>query len=601
MTKESPERDQVREEDRWCLKALYAQDGDWERDFEAAKKMPEEVASYRGRLDSPDILAEALQTWFAANRQMEKLWVYAHLRSDEDLSNSHYEQMRERARSLYTELDTAGSYLAPEILSLDDEIIWEWLQEDILAPYRVWLQDVLRHKPYTLSRDEERLLSMAGEPLAAFGKIFSVLKNVDLAARLPRVEDEEGKERQLTHAAFLTLLRSKDRTVRKTAYDNYYAEYRGNRQTISSMLDGMIKAHIFEARARDFPSALEAALFQDNVTTSVYNTLLSAVHDALPTFYRYMTLRRRLLGLDHMHMYDIYVPAVPEVDVEHTYEEAVDLICRAMEPLGTEYVTALRQGLTEGWVDRYENVGKRSGAYSSGCYESMPYILMNYTGDLDSVFTLAHEGGHSMHSWYSNRNQPYPLADYRILVAEVASTVNESLLTHHLLSTARDEATRAYLIDRYLDSFRGTLFRQTMFAEFEKMIHTQSEEGQPLTADGLDESYYDLVKRYFGDSVAFDKEDTSIAWEWSRIDHFFYNFYVYKYATGMSAAVAIAFRILGQEKSALDDYITFLKSGRSKYPLDLLKDAGVDLTTPQPVKDALIEFEDQLKTLEALV
>lgn len=601
MTEGSMERDQVRKEDRWHIEALYACDADWEHDFETAKEMPEEIASYSGKLDSPDTLAEALRTWFAANRRMEKLWVYAHLRSDEDLSNSHYERMRERARSLYTELDTAGSYLAPEILSLNVETVQEWMTEDALAPYRVWLQEILRHKPHILSRDEERLLSMASEPLATFGNIFSVLKNVDLAARLPQVEDEKGQMRQLTHASFLNLLRSKDRGVRKAAYDRYYAEYRGNRQTISTTLDGMVKAHIFEARARDFFSALEAALFEDNVTTSVYNALISAVHDSLPVFYGYMALRKHLLNLDPMHMYDIYVPAVPKVTAEYTYEEAVEMICQALGPLGTEYVTSLRQGLSSGWVDRYENVGKRSGAYSSGCYDSMPYILMNYTGDLDAVFTLAHEAGHSMHSWYSNRNQPYPLADYRILVAEVASTVNESLLTHHLLSIARDDATRAYLIDRYLDSFRGTLFRQTMFAEFEKMIHTQSEEGQPLTADGLDEAYYALVKRYFGDSVAFDEEDAAIAWEWSRIDHFFYNFYVYKYATGMSAAVAIASRILREEKGALDDYIAFLKSGRIKYPLELLKDAGVDLTTPQPVKDALAEFAEQLTTLEALV
>ncbi len=277
------------------------------------------------------------------------------------------------------------------------------------------------------------------------------------------------------------------------------------------------------------------------------------------------------------------------------------MVCQAVEPLGTEYVTALRQGVTGGWVDRYENVGKRSGAYSSGCYDSMPYILMNYTGDLDAVFTLAHEAGHSMHSWYSNRNQPYPLADYRILVAEVASTVNESLLTHHLLSTAEDDAMRAYLLDRYLDSFRGTLFRQTMFAEFEKIIHAQSEEGQPLTADSLDATYYDLVKRYFGDSMTFDEEDASIAGEWSRIDHFFYNFYVYKYATGMSAAVAIASRILKEEQGTLENYIAFLKSGRSKYPLELLEDASVDLTTPEPVEDALGEFKHLLEELETLV
>ncbi|HHX65598.1 MAG TPA: oligoendopeptidase F [Chloroflexi bacterium] len=602
MPTELRRREDVPQQDRWRVDALYADDAAWEADYAEAQHLPAEIAAYEGRLTESDgVLAEALRVWFDAIRHVEKVWVYAHLRSDEDLGNSKYQSMMERARSSYIQLSTAGSFIAPEILTIPDEIMDEWMAGEPLTPYRVWLEDLLRSKPHVLTPPEERLMSMAGEPLSSLQRVFSVLKNVDLAARLPRVPNEEGEEQQLTHGIFIKMLEARDRSVRKAAFDAYYAEFRGNRHTIATALDGSVKTHIFEARARRFPSALEAALFNDNVEVSVYDALISAVHDALPAFYRYMALRKRLLGVDKMHLYDVYVPVVPAIEVEYDYDEAVEMIHAALRPLGDEYMAAARDGMLGGWVDRYENVGKRSGAYSSGCYDSMPYILMNYTGTLDSVFTLAHELGHSMHSWYSNRSQPYHLADYRILVAEVASTTNESLLNDHLLSVTDDKAMRAYLIDRYLDSFRATLFRQTMFAEFEKIIHARAEEGQPLTVELLDGIYYDLVKLYFGDDVAFDEEDEPIAWEWSRIDHFFYNFYVYKYATGMSSAIAIARSILAGEEGALERYLRFLQSGSSKYPLDLLRDAGVDLTTPEPVGAALAEFERLVGELEQLM
>jgi oligoendopeptidase F len=602
MAVELVNREDVRAEDTWRVELIYADDAAWEADYDAAERLPGEVAAYEGRLsESDEVLAKGLQTWFSAIRHVEKIWVYAHLRSDADLGNGHYQSMMERARSAYVQLSTAGSFIAPEILSIASDTINEWMDGPALTPYRVWLDDLLRSKPHVLTPLEERLMSMVAEPLSSLQRVFSVLKNVDLSARLPRVRDEKGDEQQLTHGLFIKLLETRDRTVRKAAFDGYYAEFKGNRHTIATALDGNVKSHVFEARARKFPSAIEAALFNDNVDVTVYDALISAVHDALPAFYRYIGLRKRLLGVERMHMYDIYVPVVPAVEVEYAYEEAADLIHVAMQPLGDEYMATAKDGMLSGWVDRYENVGKRSGAYSSGCYDTLPYILMNYTGTLDSVFTLAHELGHSMHSWHSNRSQPYHLADYRILVAEVASTTNEALLNHHLLSVTEDKAMRAYLIDRYLDSFRATLFRQTMFAEFEKIIHAKVEEGQPLTVDLLDALYYDLVKLYFGDTVAFDAEDAPIAWEWSRIDHFFYDFYVYKYATGMSAAIAIASSILGEEEGALERYLKFLQSGSSKYPLDLLRDAGVDLTTPQPVAAALAEFERLVGELEELM
>lgn len=602
MTNDLPERQDVRPEDRWNLTALYSDDAAWEGDLAVLQGLPAQMEAYRGRLgESAGVLAETLRTWFDAIRKTEKVYVYAHLRSDEDLGNSHCQQMLDRSRSTYIRLSTAGAYLAPELLAIDDATMSEWMAGELLAPYRAWLEDQLRGKPYTLSPAEERLMAMASEPLGAISRIFSVLKNVDLAARLPRVPDEEGQEVQITHASFAKLLESKNRAVRKTAFDGYYAEYHGNRHTNAVALDGIVKAHLFEAQARRFPSALDAALFGDNVQRPVYESLIAAVHDALPAFYRYVGLRKRLLGVDKLHLYDVYVSVVPEVELRFAYDQAVETVRVALAPLGTEYVQTMHRGLTQGWVDRYENVGKRSGAYSSGCYDSMPYILMNYTGNLDSVFALAHELGHSMHSWYSNHAQPYHLADYRILVAEVASTTNESLLNHYLLSQTTDRAARAYLIDRYLDAFRGTLYRQTMFAEFEKLIHEQAEAGRPLTVDSLDASYHDLVKLYFGDSIAFDEEDLAIAWEWSRIDHFFYNFYVYKYATGMSSAIAIASALLREGEPALNRYLTFLQGGSGKYPLDLLRDAGVDLTTPDPVKAALAEFEHLVGELEALM
>ncbi len=602
MTDRLPTREEVPLEHRWNLEAIYPSDEAWEEDFKAAQTWPERVASYRGRLaESAEMLAEALKTYFDAHRAMEKVWTYAHLRADEALNNSRYQGMMERARSAWIQLNTASSYLAPEILAISDETMAAWMESPALKEYRFWLEDLLRGKPHTLSEAEERLLSMAGEPLSAFHTVFSVLKNVDLAARLPKIRDERGVERPLTHGTYITFLESPDRRVRKAAFDAYYAEYKGNRVTIAATLDGAIKAHIFEARARRFNSALEAGLFGDNVQPAVYESLIEAVHEALPAFYRYLALRRRLLGLDALHVYDVYVPAIPKVEMHYEYDQAVEVICQALAPLGREYVETAQQGLTSArWVDRYENVGKRSGAYSAGCYDTMPYILLNYTGTLDSVFTLAHELGHSMHTWYSNRSQPYHLADYRILVAEVASTTNEALLNHHLLQTVQDRAARAYLVDRYLDSFRGTLFRQTMFAEFERMIHEQVERGEPLTADGLDAAYYALVKRYFGPEVAFDEEDAPIAWEWARIDHFFYDFYVYKYATGMASAIALASAILNEGQPAVERYIRFLQGGGSKYPLDLLRDAGVDLTTPQPVKAALAEFDRLVGVLEDL-
>lgn len=600
MTSKLPRRDQVRAEDTWDLAPLYDSIEAWEASFVACQQRMPAVAAYQGRLgESAETLAEALQVWLEAQRHAEKVYVYAHLKADEDLSVGRHQQMLDRARGLYARLSATGAYIAPEIMRIPDETMAVWLDHKALVPYRFWVEEVLRHKLHTLSSEEERLLALVAEPLSALEKIYGVLKNVDLAARLPEVRDEEG-ETQLSHATFIRLQESHDREVRREAFQAYYGEWRGNRATVAAALDGAVRAHQFEAQARGFGSCLEASLFEDRVTVDVYRALIDAVHEALPTFYRYMALRKRLLGLETLHMHDVYVPVADAVNPHYGFDEACTLILAALEPLGTEYVEALRKGLASRWVDRYENVGKRSGAYSSGCYDSPPYILLNYTGTTDAMFTLAHEAGHSMHSWLAKQTQPYHLAQYAILVAEVASTVNESLLTEHLLKVTDDRKARAYLVDRYLDSFRATLFRQVMFAEFEWQIHRIVEEGGALTPDALDEAYLALVRRYFGDAIAFDETDAPIAWEWARVDHFFYNFYVYKYATGMASAIALVRRILQDGEPARRRYLDLLRAGGNGYPLDLLRRAGVDLTTAEPVSVALQEFERMVTLLEEL-
>ena len=600
MASKLPRRDQVSVEDTWDLVPLYDSVESWEASFaECEARMPD-VASYQGRLgESASVLSAALQVWLAAQRHAEKVYVYAHLKADEDLGVGQHQQMLDRARGLYARLSAAGSYIAPEIMRIPDETMAVWLDDEALVPYRFWLEKVLRHKPHTLSPEEERLMALVAEPLGALERIYSVLKNVDLAARLPDVRDEEGTT-QLSHATFIRLQESPDRNVRREAFRAYYGEWHGNRATVAAALDGAVRTHQFEARVRGFDSCLEASLFEDRVTVDVYRALIDAVHDALPAFYRYMALRKRLLGVETMHMYDVYVPVVDAQAPRYTFNEAQEVILTALEPLGSEYVETLRKGLASRWVDRYENIGKRSGAYSSGCYDSPPYILLNYTGTTDAMFTLAHEAGHSMHSWFAKQTQPYHLAQYAILVAEVASTANESLLTEHLLDVTEDRQTRAYLVDRYLDSFRATLFRQVMFAEFEWQIHRMVEEGGALTPDTLDEAYFDLVRLYYGDAIAFDEADRPISWEWARVDHFFYDFYVYKYATGMASAIALARRILRDGESARRRYLDLLRAGGNGYPLDLLRRAGVDLTTPQPVSEALQEFERMVDLLTEL-
>lgn len=584
-------RSEVPQDDRWRLEAMFATDQLWEEAYAACLGLPEKIAAHQGKLaHSADELKQAVVDMMDAFRQFEQVAVYAHLRNSEDVANPDYQEKLDRVETLGTRLSTAASWFTPELLKIDDQVMQQWLTGDELTDYRFWLEQQLREKAHTLGESEERLLMMASEPLGAVDKVFSVLNNVDLPARLPAVVDGDGNEVQLSHAGFIKLLENRHRPTRKEAFARYYQEYKGNENTLAATLDGKVKAHVFYARARNYSSAMESSLFADNVDRAVYDSLIAAIHNALPKFYQYMELRRKLLKVDQLHMYDVYVPVVPDIDMHFTWEEAVDLTRQAVKPLGAEYQKILTQGFNDGWIDKYENRGKRSGAFSSGCYDSYPYVLHNYTGTLDSVFTLAHEMGHSMHSWFSHHNQPYQYGDYRILVAEVASITNEALLTQHLLQTLSKPLEKAYVLNHLLESFRGTMFRQTMFAEFEMIIHEMVEKGEALTPQSLGKKYYELVKLYYGDQIAFDAEDEPIANEWSRIPHFYYNFYVYKYATGMASATAISAAILNEGAAPLEKYLNFLKSGGSDYPIELLKKAGVDLTTPHPVESALQEF-----------
>ncbi len=601
MPDELKTRSETHPEAKWNVEAIFASDEDWEKDFNKTAAFMDSIKKWSGRLaEDPLILKAAIEELLSQHRLLEKLFTYASMKGDEDLGNSQYSGMLSRIRSRFVEFSAAHSFFTPELLSVPEDTINSWLETIELEPYKIWLQDTLRYRSHILSEKEEMLLANTSEIISGFSSAFGKLSNVDMPARLPEIEDENGNSVKLTNGKFSAFLQKKDRRVRKDAFLGFYSEVKGNVATKAALLEGQVKSNIFRARARNYNSALEASLFNDIVSVSVYDSLIKSVHDNLPVLHRYFKFRKDELDLDSAHMYDVNVPIVPESKAEYSWDEAVNLTLEAVAPLGRDYVDALAMGFRNRWVDRYENRGKRSGAYSGGCYDSHPYILHNFNGTLRSVFTLAHEAGHSMHSLFSRVSQPYHMSEYKIIVAEVASTTNEMLLIDLLLKRMDDKQEKAYLLDHLLGTFKSTLVRQTMFAEFEKMIHEHVESGNPLTPDYLSSSYYDLTKLYHGDCFAWDDEDDLIATEWSRIPHFYYNFYVYKYATGLSSAIDISSRILSGEPGAIESFIEFLKGGSSRPPLELLKGAGVDLTTPEPVNSALQKMEITLEELETL-
>jgi len=602
MNEQPKKRSETAIEDTWDLSPMYADRNEWAKDLAQAASLPEKLAARRGvTASSADSLLETVEAILSATRRIEKIFTYAHMVNDQDLSDPSGSEMNQKAMDLITSLSTSVSWFNPEVLSIPEKTMEKWLRETKLSEYSVWLSDILRNRPHILSAGEERILALASDATRGFSGTFSKLNNVEIPARFPSVADSSGKEVKLSHGNFVPLLQSSDRELRRNAFHGFYGEIKGNTETLASLLDGQVRTNIFRAKARNYPSALEASLFQDRVNRKVYESLIEAVHESLPVMHRYYRMKKASMGLDKLHLYDVYTPTVPGVDKKYTADEAKKMTLDAVKLLGDGYVEDLAGGFRSRWVDLYENTGKRSGAYSGGCYDSPPYMLLNYSGTLDSVFTMAHEAGHSMHSWYSRKNQPYHTSDYKILVAEVASITNEMLLASTLLGRTTDESVAAYLVDSQVNDFRTTLFRQTMFAEFELMVHQRVESGEPISAEWLSGVYYDLVKLYHGDAFEYDSEDSPIAYEWARIPHFYYNFYVYKYATGMASAASISERIISGDARAVPAYLGFLSSGGSLPPLELLKAIGVDLETPKPVEDAMEMLESLVNRLEKML
>ncbi len=600
--KEPVKRINVPVEDTWDLTAMYETVEDWNKALESAAVLPEKLATYRDKAtDSPENLLEVIEAILDASRKTEKIFTYTHMIQDQDLSDPVGSEMNQKAMDLLTELAASVSWFNPQVLSVPAKTMIGWIDDTPLSKYRVWLEDILRNRPYTLSAAEERIMVLASDATRAFIGTFGKLNNVEIPARLPEITSEDGKKVKLSHGNFIPLLQGPNREVRKNAFGGFFREIQGNTETLASLLDGQIRTNIFQAKARNYPSALEASLFKDRVNKTVYEALISSVHASIPVMHRYYQMKKRVMGLEKMHFYDVYIPTVHDVDVKYSVSQGEEMTLEAVKPLGELYQSTLRGGFRDRWTDRYENIGKRSGAYSGGCYDSPPYMLLNFSGTLDSVFTMAHEAGHSMHSWFSRENQPYHTSDYRILVAEVASITNEMLLANHLRSQTSDQDVIAYLIDSQINDFRTTLFRQTMFAEFEMLIHSRVEQGGSLSTDWMNKTYFDLVKLYHGNAFEYDTNDSLIETEWARIPHFYYNFYVYKYATGMASAASISSRILNCDNGIIEGYLNFLSSGGSKPPLELLKNTGVDLETPVPVEDAMKKLSGLVTDLEKLL
>ncbi len=592
-------RNETPQEFKWDIESMYPDESKIYEDLDRGSKLSEEFESLKGTLmNSSSALLNALKVYLDANQTLEKAFVYAHMRKDEDNANSKYLEMNSKCASVISASAARMSYLVPELLESSEETLDQFLSEcEELKPYEFMLREIFTNKKHTLSSDQEYILATLGEVLGAPGEIFRTLNDTDLV--FGTVTNDEGKEVPVTHASFTQLMESENRDVRKATYYSLYEKYKEHNNTLASTYNNNVKTSKISATLRNYSSCLDAALSGNRIPESVYINLIEAVHKHLPAMHDYVSIRKRVLGLDELKMYDVYRPLVKPADVKFTFDEAVEICSKALAPLGDEYVSAFRKGvIEEKWVDVYENKGKTSGAYSFGSYDSYPYILMNFSGELRDVFTLIHEGGHSMHSYYTRRAQPYMYGDHSIFTAEVASTVNETLLIKYLLDNCKDVEMRAYLINFYIDEFKGTLFRQTMFAEFELKVHKYVEEGGSLTAEYLNTTYDELNTLYFGDAMSHDE---MIQYEWSRIPHFYRDFYVYQYATGYSAANAIASRILADGAPAVEAYKEFLRSGSSNYPIELLKLAGVDMSTEEPVLRALDTFDSLVEQLSALI
>lgn len=597
MEKKIPVRSEADPKYTWALEDVYANNDLWKADLEKARALPTQLAAYKGHLgDSAQKLLEFLQLGDGISVLFDSLYGYAQRRSDEDTANSLYQGMTSQAMSAMVAVDAASSFETPELLAIpDDKLEQFYKDEPALETYRLALTRIRNKRAHILSDAEEKLLAAAGEMSQAPDSVYSVFADADL--KFPAATDKDGNTHPVTHGTYIPLMHSADRVLRKSAFESLYSVYGQFRNTAAALLSAQVKQLKFYADARKYDSTLQASLDGNYVPTEVYTNLISAVHENMAPMYRYVDLRRKLLGVDELHMYDLYTPIVSDVDVDIPYEEAKQTVYDALACMGDDYRAILKEGFDNRWIDVYENVGKCSGAYSAGLRKH-PYVLLNYSGTLDSMFTLAHEMGHAIHSYLSNKHQPVAYSNYSIFVAEVASTCNEALLMQHLLKTTKDKKRRAYLINYFLEQFRTTLYRQTMFAEFELEINRRNERGESLTAKSLNTLYHELNHQYFGDDIVIDKE---IDLEWARIPHFYYDYYVYQYATGYSAAIALSRRILKEGAPAVKDYIHFLSGGCSTDPISLLRGAGVDMASTAPIHDALQLFDELITEMEQLM
>ncbi len=597
MSERIPNRADITAEHKWRLEDIYATDEAWEQDLQKAKSAAETIAGYKGLLctDAKKLL-EYLRYDDELTVLLENLINYCQRRSDEDTRDAKYQDMVLRSEGVLVELSSASSFVTPEILSIPDDTMDEFYKTcPDMELYRLCLDRVRRKREHILSEAEERIMAISGEMSGSPDTIFSMFNDADL--KFPDAVDKDGNPHQVTHGSFIPLMQSEDRVLRKSAFESLYHVYESYKNTSAAVLAAQTKTLSFRAKARKYGSTLEAALSSTEVPVSVYKQLIEAVHKNLPYMHRYVRLRKKLLGVEELHAYDLYCPIVADVDMKITFEQAKQEVYDSLAPMGDAYRAIYKEGCENGWIDVYENEGKRSGAYSAGA-RVHPYVLLNHKDTLNCEFTLAHEMGHAIHSYLSNKTQPVCYADYVIFVAEVASTCNESLLMQHLLKTTTDKKRRAYLINYFLEQFRTTLYRQTMFAEFELMINEKTERGEGLTAEVMCEMYRDLNLKYYGEDIVIDRE---LDMEWARIPHFYYNYYVYQYATGYAAAIALSQRILREGEAAVKDYIGFLSGGCSADPITLLKGAGVDMTSEKPVNDALAMFNTLLDEMEQLL
>lgn len=594
MAEKPKKRTEIPESDRWNLEKIYKNDDAWEKDFAAAAAQLEQIPAYQGKLtESGETLYRYLKTKETLELTLDDLFLYAKMKLDEDNRVNRYQGLRDRAMALMVKASEKAAFFEPEILAAGEEKIKELIASyEPLQPYTRMFEDMLRFAPHTLSLREEEILAMTGEMAESAQNAFTMFNEADLV--FPEIKDETGETIRISHGNFIKLMESKDRRVRKDAFQGLYASYKNYRNTVAATLSGSVKKDAFFAKVRRYPSALNDALFADAVDETLYDNLIRAVRDNLDAFQDYLQLRKEILNVDELHFYDVYTHLVADADRHIPFTEGFETVKKALAPLGEEYVGLLQKARDERWLDVWETEGKTSGAYSWGVYNTDPYVLMSYQNNLNSVFTMAHELGHSLHSYYSWHHQPYQYAYYRIFVAEVASTVNETLLAAYMLKTSRDEKEKAFLLNQYLEEFRGTVFRQTMFAEFEKIIHERAEKMETLTADDFCEIYLQLNRDYFGDGVVYDEE---IAMEWARIPHFYNGFYVYKYATSFAAAQYLAQKILAGEEGAVEKYLAFLQSGSSDDPNELLKKAGVDLTSAETIPGVFSLFKERLQEL----